>query len=118
MTDRDHAGTGDIMAAWHGVPVAWAAVASNGQPVWLAYNRQDAWGAVLGTVKVVPLYAAPPAAGPTLTDAEREIIELHALRAGAICRSGCVSSSVADQACSEEVTLRGLLARAAKEAAR
>jgi hypothetical protein len=64
---------------------------------------------------IVGSYAAPPAAGPTLTDAEREIIKLHALRAGAICRSGCVSHSVADEACREEATLRGLLARAAKE---
>jgi hypothetical protein len=58
------------------------------------------------------------AAGPTLTDAELEIIELHALRAGAICRSGCVSSSVANEACREEAALRGLLARAAKEETR
>jgi hypothetical protein len=74
VASAGEAGTGDTMAAWHGVPVAWAAVASNGQPLWLAYNRQDAEGAVCGTVKVVPLYAAPPAAGPTLTAAERDML--------------------------------------------
>ena len=83
--------------------------------LWAAWGVQlaDAMLAARGDTD-----AAPPAAGPTLTDAEREIIELHALRAGAICRSGCVSSSVADEACSEEATLRALLARAAKEETR
>jgi len=55
---------------WNGVPVAWAAVGKNGVPMWLAYHRQDAEGAVVGGTEVVPLYRSP-----TLTDEEREAIE-------------------------------------------
>jgi hypothetical protein len=40
-------------------PVAWAAVAKNGRPMWLAYSRQDAEGAVVGMAEVIPLYRAP-----------------------------------------------------------
>ncbi len=40
-------------------PVAWAAVAKNGQPMWLAYSRQDAEGAVVGMAEVIPLYRTP-----------------------------------------------------------
>jgi hypothetical protein len=53
-------------------PVAWAAVGKNGVPMWLAYHRQDAEGAVVGMAEVVPLYRQPK---PTLTDEEREAIE-------------------------------------------
>jgi hypothetical protein len=49
---------------WSGVPVAWAAVAPNGQPMWLGYDRP------IGG-RTVPLYRH---AQPTLTDAEREAI--------------------------------------------
>ena len=52
-------------------PVAWAAVGKNGVPMWLAYHRQDAEGAVVGMAQVVPLYRAP-----TLTDEERTAIGL------------------------------------------
>ena len=55
---------------WNGVPVAWAAVGKNGVPMWLAYHRPDAEGAVVGMAEVVPLYRSP-----TLTDEEREAIE-------------------------------------------
>jgi hypothetical protein len=41
--------------------------------MWLAYHRQDAEGAVVGMAEVVPLYRSP-----TLTDAEREAIEVAA----------------------------------------
>jgi hypothetical protein len=45
-------------------------VGKNGVPMWLAYHRQDAEGAVVGMAEVVPLYRSP-----TLTDEEREAIE-------------------------------------------
>lgn len=57
---------------WNGVPVAWAAVGKNGVPLWLAYHRQDAQGAVVGMAQVVPLYRHPQ---PTITDEEREAVE-------------------------------------------
>ena len=57
---------------WTGVPVAWAAVGQNGVPLWLAYQRQDAEGAVVGKAQVVPLYRQPQ---PALTDEERKAIE-------------------------------------------
>jgi hypothetical protein len=50
---------------WAGVPVAWAAVAENGQPLWLAYDRP-------ADATAVPLYRHSQ---PTLTDAEREAVE-------------------------------------------
>jgi hypothetical protein len=53
---------------WSGVPVAWASVAENGQPMCLGYDRPiDA--------TAVPLYRH---AQPTLTDAEREAVEVAA----------------------------------------
>jgi hypothetical protein len=55
--------------ACDGVPVAWAAVGKNGQPMWLAYHRQDAEGAVVGMAEVVPLYRSP-----ALTDEERGVL--------------------------------------------
>jgi hypothetical protein len=61
------AGSHGSAARWNGVPVAWAAVGKNGVPMWLAYHRQDAEGAVVGMAEVVPLYRSP-----TLTDEERE----------------------------------------------
>ena len=73
---------------WSGVPVAWAAVAPNGQPMWLGYYRPiDA--------TAVPLYRHPQ---PTLTDAEREAI-------------AWVLGDVADITGPTEDTLRGLLKR-------
>jgi hypothetical protein len=54
-------------------PVAWAAVGRNGVPMWLAYHRQDAEGAVVGMAEVVPLYRSP-----TLTAEEREAVEVAA----------------------------------------
>jgi hypothetical protein len=69
-SDRPQAVQMPQQAAWDGVPVAWAAVGKNGQPMWLSYSRQDAESAVVGMAKVVPLYRSP-----TLTDAEREAIE-------------------------------------------
>lgn len=41
-------------------PVAWAAVAKNGKPMWLSYSREGAEGAVFGAAEVVPLYRTPP----------------------------------------------------------
>lgn len=55
---------------WDGVPVAWAAVGANGVPLWLAYHRRDAQGAVVGMAEVVPLYRSP-----TLTDEERDVLD-------------------------------------------
>jgi len=52
---------------WAGVPVAWAAVAPNGQPMWLGYDRP----ALPIGERTVPLYRH---AQPTLTDAEREAV--------------------------------------------
>jgi hypothetical protein len=57
-------------ARWNGVPVAWAAVGKNGVPMWLAYHRQDAEGAVVGVAEVVPLFRSP-----ALTDDECEAIK-------------------------------------------
>jgi len=56
-------------------PVAWAAVGKNGVPMWLAYHRQDAEGAVVGMAEVAPLYLQPQ---PTLAAEEREAIETAA----------------------------------------
>ena len=50
---------------WSGVPVAWAAVAPNGQPMWLGYDRP------IGE-RTVPLYRHSQ---PTLTDAERAAVK-------------------------------------------
>ncbi len=66
------AGSHGDASRWNGVPVAWAAVGQNGVPLWLAYHRQDAQGAVVGMAQVVPLYRQPQ---PTLTDEERESLE-------------------------------------------
>lgn len=66
---QDPGGRAHQPVAWDGVPVAWAAVAKNGRPMWLSYSRQDAEHAVVGMAEVVPLYRQPPP--PTLTDAER-----------------------------------------------
>ena len=81
---------------WKGVPVAWAAVGRNGVPMWLAYHRQDAEGAVVGIAEVVPLYRSP-----TLTDEEREAI------------AWCVGmAETTATECDEELAaLRGLLER-------
>jgi len=70
------AGSHGSASRWNGVPVAWAAVGKNGVPMWLAYHRQDAEGAVVGMAEVVPLYRSP-----TLTDEEREAIG-EAIRLG------------------------------------
>ena len=64
------AGCHGSASRWDGVPVAWAAVGKNGVPMWLAYHRKDAEGAVAGAAEVVPLYRSP-----ALTDEEREAIE-------------------------------------------
>jgi hypothetical protein len=88
------AGSHGSASRWDGVPVAWAAVAQNGVPMWLAYHRQDAQGAVVGMAEVVPLYRSP-----TLTDEEREAIEWAAQMAG---------NNVYFKECD---TLRALLAR-------
>ena len=56
---------------WSGVPVAWAAVAPNGQPMWLCCDRP----ALPIGERTVPLYRH---AQPTLTDAEREAVEVAA----------------------------------------
>jgi len=70
-------------------PVAWAAVAKNGRPMWLSYSRQDA--DVVGMAEVVPLYrqpqTCPHVVGRTtlhcsltplkLTDKEREAIAYY-----------------------------------------
>ena len=53
---------------WSGVPVAWASVAENGQPMCLGYDRP----ALPIGGRTVPLYRH---AQPTLTDAEREAVE-------------------------------------------
>jgi hypothetical protein len=73
---------------WSGVPVAWASVAENGQPMCLGYDRP------IGG-RTVPLYRH---AQPTLTDAEREAI-------------AWVLGDVADITGPTEDTLRGLLER-------
>jgi hypothetical protein len=86
-----------------GVPVAWAAVGKNGQPMWLSYSRPDAEGAVVGMVEVVPLYRSP-----TLTDEERAFLELHAQRLVGWSRSS-------DDSKRELVTVRGLLERMGSE---
>jgi hypothetical protein len=86
-------------AAWAGVPVAWAAVASNGTPLWLSYDRRDAGMPIGG--RVIPLYSHR---SPTLTDAEREAVEL----AAEDCR---YHQDPGGRAAFIEATLRGLLDR-------
>ena len=76
---------------WSGVPVAWASVAENGQPMCLGYDRP----ALPIGGRTVPLYRH---AQPTLTDAEREAI-------------AWVLGDVADITQPTEDTLRGLLHR-------
>jgi hypothetical protein len=97
------AGSHGSASRWNGVPVAWAAVGQNGVPLWLAYHRQDAQGAVVGMAQVVPLYRSP-----ALTDAEREAI------AGAMWDYGQYADelglSVAEVT-ERQATLRGLLDR-------
>jgi hypothetical protein len=72
------------------VPVAWAAVGKNGVPMWLAYHRQDAEGAVVGMAEVVPLYRSP-----ALTDAEREAVAFM-LRHAAVAADGWAFADSAD----------------------
>jgi len=97
------AGSHGSASRWNGVPVAWAAVGRNGVPMWLAYHRQDAEGAVVGMAEVVPLYRSP-----TLADKEREAI------AGAMWDYGQYADelglSVAEVT-ERQATLRGLLER-------
>ena len=76
---------------WAGVPVAWAALAPNGQPMWLCCDRP----ALPIGERTVPLYRHSQ---PTLTDAEREAI-------------AWVLGDVADITGPTEDTLRGLLER-------
>jgi hypothetical protein len=103
-TSAGEAGTGDTRAAQE--PVAWAAYEreSDAEPIVLCFKEIRARDEVRGVAgsRVVPLYAAPPAAGPTLTDAERELL-------------GALAVELPD---GDSSTLRGLLARAAKEATR
>jgi hypothetical protein len=94
------AGSHGSASRWNGVPVAWAAVGKNGVPLWLAYHRQDAQGAVVGMAQVVPLYRSP-----ALTDAEREAIE-EAMRQ--VVESDCIATPHALEVIG---TLRGLLER-------
>ena len=93
------AGSHGSAARWNGVPVAWAAVGKNGVPMWLAYHRQDAEGAVVGMADVVPLYRSP-----TLTDEEHL----------ALCkaRDAYAANSEDDDECAEVArAIRGLLER-------
>jgi hypothetical protein len=85
------AGSHGSASRWNGVPVAWAAVGQNGVPLWLAYHRQDAQGAVVGMAQVVPLYRSP-----ALADAEREAIE-EAMRQ--VVESDCIATPHALGAC-------------------
>jgi hypothetical protein len=60
-------------------------------------------------VSVVPIYAAPPAPGVTLTDAEREVLR----RLGPSDHAhACYMVTISPE---ERRTVAGLLARAAKE---
>ena len=94
------AGSHGSASRWNGVPVAWAAVGQNGVPLWLAYHRQDAEGAVVGAAQVVPLYRAP-----TLTAAELELLR----RLGpSVYANACYMVTVSAD---ERKTLAGLLAR-------
>ena len=102
------AGTGDTRAAQE--PVAWAAYESesDAEPIALCFKESRARDEVRGVAgsRVVPLYAAPPAAGPALTEDEREAVELS--------RDFCEAQGerrLAD-------VLSGLLALAAKEPTR
>jgi len=94
--------------AWAGVPVAWAAIAKNGQPLWLAYTREDAVGGVFGKDGVIPLYRDP--SPPTLTDAERVAIAwaVEVSDSLAECGGAGISPGATNKT---SATLRGLLAR-------
>lgn len=97
--------------AWDNVPVAWAAVAQNGQPLWLAYDRRDAEGELLGMREVVPLYRQPQ---PTLTDDERKALQ-RVLR---LLRERYYGTGHIKDAEQIGAVIDGLLARAAKEGGR
>ena len=107
-TSAGAAGTGDTRAAQE--PVGWAAYESesDAEPIVLCFKESRARANVRGVAgsRVVPLYAAPPHTSATLTDAEREAIDwgAHALYGRSMH--------------AEAATLRGLLARAAKEGSR
>ena len=102
------AGTGDARAAPE--PAAWAVYdgEADEEPLVLCFKEHRARDEVRGVAgsRVVPLYAAPPAPGVTLTDAEREAVEFAATQCSAF---GLTNTAA---------TLRGLLARAAKEGGR
>ena len=85
-------------------PVAWAAVGKNGVPMWLAYHRQDAEGAVVGMAEVVPLYRSP-----MLTDAERDAVG----RAAMLIDDTVIDDS--DLALNDYQALRGLYERTQRE---
>jgi hypothetical protein len=92
-------------AAWAGVPVAWAAVADNGTPLWLSYDRNDTGMPIGG--RVIPLYRHR---SPTLTDAQREAISSAAYLCEAT--AGLAHENANATAWSTcAATLRGLLER-------
>ena len=94
------AGSHGAASRWNGVPVAWAAVARNGQPLWLSYHQRDAEGAVVGMADVIPLYRHPQ---PALTDEERWAITEAA---------GAYFDNDNDEECAKiAATLHGLLKR-------
>jgi hypothetical protein len=110
--ESDADGTGDTRAAQG--PVAWGVY--SGDYLVTAFATQEvaaSWVHAGRGYYAVPLFTAPPAAGVTLTDAEREVLERLSTDTR---ESDPVSSgrpwfvTVSDAA-----TLRGLLARTAKE---
>ena len=119
-TSAGEAGTGDTRAAQE--PVAWGVYRGDDIAKVAITQKVAAWWESTCPergYRVVPLYAAPPAAGVTLTDAEREAV----WECADIARSQLLS---AREGGDEETfgrwiwrhaLLRGLLARAAKEEA-
>ena len=89
--------------AWRGVPVAWAAVAKNGQPLWLSYDRSGAEGMVNGMAEVVPLYRQAPDFAPPPPD-NAEPVAWAALRDdGDIAWIGYTPDGAADGACGRQI---------------
>jgi hypothetical protein len=106
------AGTGDTRASQE--PVAWGVYCGNEIDI-ACLSREGAAAWVRDwpdrRYRIVRLYAAPPAGSVTLTDEEIAFLELHCQRL--VWWAHFPRSS--DDSKRELVTIRGLLARAAKE---
>jgi hypothetical protein len=111
-TIAGEAGTGDTRAAQE--PAAWAVIRDDVFIVFYITRAAAQEVALAHGWTVLPLYAAPPAAGVTLTDAEREAVAIAQM----FYAHECETDGVTNEDVMVALTLRGLLARAAKEGGR